>query len=150
MDGSSSEPRTSRKRKRDGTEVPSSSAKTSAPTGAIHTVILLLCAVIAQIHALANDPEKIQGSAVEHLKSAWRTSSEDAARILGSSLYLINHLLQETKGASRERSPSAFESRKRLDNTAYNSCVLAVIELWNTRSLARQDLHDVESNVRIM
>ena len=144
---SSSESRTSRKRKRDSNEVPISSSTPSTTTGAVDTLYMIVCATIAQVGTLTKDSDHTQGFAVEHIKSALRSSSQDAALILGSSLYLTNHLLQEANRISERRSSNTFEARKHLENTAYRFCVSSVVELWSTRSLSRQDPNDNESNV---
>jgi hypothetical protein len=84
---------------------------------------------------------------VEHIKSAVRSSPQDAAQILGISLYLTNHLLQKPNRASERDWSTTSIAQDQIRNTACRFYVSSAVELWSTRSSSRQDPHDTESNV---
>ena len=128
--------RTSRKRRRDGTEIASSESIPRAAIGTIDSAFLALCATVGQLVALSKDSAHIKSLTAEHMKSALRSHLEEAARILGSALFLTNYLLQESNRTSGRRKLATFESREHLKTTAYRFCVSNIVDLWNFRSLA--------------
>ena len=140
--------RTSKKRRRDGTEVAPSQRTARATIGAIDTVFLALCAAVGQLVELTKDSAQIKNFTAEHMKSALRSHLEEAARILGSALFLTNYLLQEPNRTSRWRKLAAFEGREHLETATYTFCVSNIVDLWNLRSLARRIASDNENIVR--
>ena len=139
--------RTSKKRRRDGTDITPSQDTPRAATGAIDSVFLSLCAAFGQLVALTRDSAHIKSPTAEHVKSALRSQLEEAARTLGSALFLTNYLLQEPSKMSRRRKLATFESREHLKTTAFRFCVSNVVDLWNFRSLARRNANDDDNAV---
>ena len=135
---SSNGPRTSKKRKLDGTEVTASEEAVSTATGAFRVVYLAICGTISQLQTFIIDPEQTHGFAVEHMKSSLRSSPEDAAHILGSSCYLTNRLIQTPQGYFYRKKVFTRELQQLLANTGYSSCIIPAIDLWNQRSHTRQ------------
>ena len=139
--------RTSKKRRRDGTEIPSQRTPTSA-IEAIDKVFLALCAAVGQLMALTRDSAHIKSLTAEHMKSALKSDREEAARILGSALFLTNYLLQKPNRRSDRRKLVAFEGREHLEATAYWFCVANIVDLWNFRSPARHIASDNDNTTR--
>ena len=139
--------RTSKKRRRDGTEVTSSQGTSRAAIGAMDNIFVALCATVGQLVALTRDSAHFKSLIVEHMKSALRSHLEEAARILGSALFLANHLLQESNRTSGRSEPATFGSREHVETAAYRSCVSNVVDLWNYRSLARQNASHTKNTV---
>lgn len=138
VESSSNGPRTSKKRKLDGTEVTASEEAVSTATGAFRVVYLAICGTIGQLQTLTIDPEQTHGFAVEHMKSSLRSSPEDAAHILGSSVYLTNRFIQTPHGYFYRKKVLTKEIQKLLANTGYISYIIPAINLWNQRSHTRQ------------
>ena len=139
--------RTSKKRRRDGTDITPSQDTSRAAIGAIDSVFLSLCAAFGQLVALTRDSAHIKSPTAEHVKSALRSQLEEAARTLGSALFLTNYLLQKPSKMSRRRKLATFESREHLKTTAFRFCVSNVVDLWNFRSLARRNANDDDNAV---
>ena len=137
-ESSSNGPRTSKKRKLDGTEVTASEEAVSTATGAFRVVYFAICGTIGQLQTLTIDPEQMHGFAVEHMKSSLRSAPEDAAHILGSSFYLTKHFIQTSHGYFYRKKVFTTELQKLLANTGYISCIIPAINLWNQRSHTRQ------------
>lgn len=147
IESSSSERRTSKKRKLDGAEVTASEAAVSTATGAFRVLYLAICGTVKQLESLTMDPEQVQGFAVEHMKSSLRTSPENAAHILGSSFYLTNRIIQTPQRHWHQKRIFIKGLQKLLADTGYRSCILPVIDLWNRRSIIGQP-SSTSSNVR--
>ena len=139
--------RTSKKRRIDGTEIASSPGTPRAAIGTIDDVLLALCAAVGQLVALTRDSPHIKSHVVEHMKSALKSYLEEAARILGSALFLTNYLLQRSDRTSGRRKLATFESREHLETTAYGFCVSNIVDLWNFRSVARQNASDNDTTI---
>lgn len=139
--------RPSKKRRRDGTEIPPSQRTPTSALGAIDNVFWALCAAVGQLVALTRDTAHIKSLTAEHMKSALRSHLGEAARILGSALFLTNYLLQKTSRTSGRRTPAAFEGREHLETAAYRICVSSIVDLWNLRSFARRSASDDDNTV---
>ena len=139
--------RTSKKRRRDGTEIAPSQGMPRAAIGAIDHVFLALCATVGQLVALTRESANIESLIVEHMKSALRSHLEDAARILGNALFLTNYLLQEPNRTSGRRKLATFEIKEHLETMALRFCVSNIIDLWNFRSPARRIASDNANTV---
>ena len=142
-ESSSGERRTSRKRKRDGREVTAS----EEAAGAFKVLYLAICGTVRQLESLTIDPEQTRGYAVEHMKSSLRISPEDAAHILGSSLYLANRVILTPQRHCRHQRIFTRELQSSLEDTGYSCCILPMTDLWDRRSLVRQH-SSASSNVR--
>ena len=140
--------RTSKKRRRDGTEISPSQRTPTSALGAIDNVFLALCAAVGQLVALTRDAAHIKGLTAEHMKSALRSDRQEAARILGSALCLTNYLLQKPNRMSDRIKLAAFQGRKHLEATPYWFCVANIVDLWNFRSLARHIARDNDNTTR--
>ena len=138
VQSSSSERGTSKKRKRDGTEVTASEAAVSTAIGTFMVLYPAISGTVRQLESLTMDLERKQGFAVEHMKSSLRSSPEDAAHILGSSFYLMNRILQAPQGQWHQNKIFTKELQIPFAHTCYRVCILPVIDLWNRRSLTGQ------------
>ncbi len=138
VESSSSERGTSKKRKRDGTEVTASEAAGSTAIGTFMVLYPAISGTVRQLESLTMDLEQIQGFAVEHMKSSLRSSPEDAAHILGSSFYLMNRIIQAPQRQWHQNKTSTKELQTPFADTGYRVCILPIIDLWNRRSLTGQ------------
>ena len=138
VESSSSERGTSKKRKRDATEVTASESGVSTAIGTFMVLYPAISGTVRQLESLITDPIQIQGFAVEHMKSSLRSSPEDAAHILGSSFYLMNRIIQAPQGQWHQKRISTKELQMPFADTCYRACILPVIDLWNRRSLTGQ------------
>ena len=138
VESSSSELRTSKKRKLDGTDVTAPEEVVSAAVGAFRILYLAICGTIRQLQALTTDLEKIRGYAVEHMKSSLKCSSDDAAHILGSSFYLTNRIIQTPQRHWHQKRIFTKKLLRLFADTGYRSCVDPVVDIWNRRSLIGQ------------
>ena len=146
VEGSSSARRASRKRKRDEKEATASGEAVSTAAGAFKVLYLAICGTVSQLGLLTVDPKQMQGYAVEHMRSCLRNPPEDAAHILGSSVYLTNRVMQTSRYCYQKR-VFTRESHMLQANTGYRSCIVPMIDLWDRRSLAGQHSSTI-SNVR--
>ena len=138
VESSSSGRRTSRKRKLDGTEVTASEEAIKTATGAFRVVYLAICDTLRHLQSLTMDPGQTQGFAVEHMKSSLRTSPEEAARIIGSSFYLMNRAIQTPQRHRQRKRVLTKKFLNLLGNSGYGYCIFPAIGLWNQRSLIGQ------------
>lgn len=139
--------RTSKKRKRDGTEIAPSKRTIRATIGAIDNVFLALCATVGQLVALTKDSAHIKSLTAEYMKSALKSHLEEAAQILGSTLFLTNYLLQKPNTTLGRSNLAAFEGREHLKTATYRFCVSNIVDLWNLRCLARRIASDNNNTV---
>ena len=148
-DGStiSSSTRTAKKRRRDGTEIAPSNGTHRAAIQTVGDVLMALCATIGQLVELTSDSTDIKSLSAEHIKSAMRSPLEEASRILGNTLFLTNHLMQEPNRMSGPRKLATSESSEYLEPAAYRFCVSNMIDLWSFRSLARRNAIDNDNIV---
>ena len=147
VESSANERGTSKKRELDGAEVTTSEEAVSTTTGAFKVLYLAICGTTRQLESLTRDPEQTQGFAVEHMESSLRSSSEDAAHVLGSSFYLANRIIQTSQKHRHQEKIFISERQKQLADSVYVSCVIPMIGLWNRRSLTVQH-SSTSSNVR--
>ena len=138
VESSSSEPETSKKRKRSGTDVTAAEEAVNTATSAFRVLYLAICGTIRQLDSLTIDHEQTQGFAVEHMKSSLRSSPEDAAHILGSSLYLTNRFIQTPQKYWYQKRIFTRALQKLYGESGYRSCIIPVIDVWNQRSLTGQ------------
>lgn len=89
-----------------------------------------------QLQRLTNLPSAQQGFFVEHLKSAFRGTSEQAAEVLKSTVSIADSIL-------RKETKNSTESKVRM----LQKCGDSAAEIWNLRSIAEQDFLDDQSNV---
>ena len=153
VEGSVEESKASKKRKRDGTESggtqsPASSSESTRAmfdeTHDLRRIYIAVCSVVAQLERLTTDSEQTKGYAVEHLRFASRNLVEEAATMLGHSLYVAGQLLQKSR---RGQSPKHRSSTRSIDST-YRACVFASVHLWEKRSSSRSV--DKDDNVCIL
>lgn len=129
----SDEQTSARKRKIDGTEIVPH-RESDGPTLALDTLYAAMCAVVKLLKDFIIDPEHVLGYAAEHMRAALKSSPEEAAIILGSSIYLANRIVQSpNRSHHQKRSSSTRGSQKRLEETAFGSCISPMIEFWNLR-----------------
>ena len=140
--------RTSKKRRRDGTEISPSQRTTTSALGTIDKVFLALCTAVGQLVALTKDSAQVKSLTAEHMKSALKSDREEAARILGTALFLTNNLLQKPNRTSDRSKLAAFEGRQHLEATPYWFCVANIVDLWNFRSLVRHIASDNDNTTR--
>ena len=140
--------RTSKKRRRDGTEISPSQRATTSALGTIDNVFLALCTAVGQLVALTKDSAQAKSLTAEHMKSALKSDREEAARILGTALFLTNYLLQKPNRTSDRTKLAAFEGKEHLEATAYWFCVANIVDLWNFRSLTRHIASDNDNTTR--
>ena len=147
MGSSSSGPRTSKKRKSDGTEITTSEEVINTATGAFRVVYLAICGTLRHLQSLTTDPEQTQGFAVEHMKSSLRISPEEAADIMGSSFYLTNRIIHKPQRHWHRKRIFTMELQKLLEDDGYGTSIFPAVGLWNRRSLMGQN-SSPSSNVR--
>lgn len=147
VESSRHEPRTSKKRKLDGTEATVSPASFDIASEVFRVLYLTTCSAVRQLEALTEDPEHTNRYSVEHMKSSLKSSPEDAAHILGSSFYLTNRLIQTPQRYWNQQRSFTIELQTLLADTGYEFCIFPMIDLWNRRSLIGQN-SSTSSNVR--
>ena len=106
---------------------------------------LAVCSVVILLGELSSESSESSDEwyAVEHLKFVSRTSPEDAASVLGRSLYITNQIIRNSgKGSSSKKLMC-----DRLANPAYSNCVYSLVAFWEKRFLRSQDRSDGTSNV---
>jgi len=129
----SDEQTSARKRKIDGTEIVPH-RESDGPTLVLDTLYVAMCGVVKQLENFIIDAGHVLGYAAEHMRAALKSSSEEAAIILGSSIYLANHILQTPNRSHRRKYWSSVRnSRERLRETAIESCISPMIEFWKLR-----------------
>jgi len=135
---SSDEQTTGRKHKRDGTEI-SLHRESDGPVVVLDTLFVAICGVVRQLENFIIDPGHVHKYAAEHMRAALKSSPEETAIMLGSSMYLVNHILQApNRSRRRNRKTSTWASQKSLEDTVYKSCISSMIEFW---SLFSQNVH---------
>lgn len=144
----------SRKRKRDGSQT--SSFKIINPENDIERLYVSICGVIKQLDTLIrSSAEGSQDFAIEHLKSAFRSSPDQAAEILGSALRVAIHLHDNHHptmilGDSAHYLESEDRSQYVRDIAGiHDACISAVANIWDSRSVTAGDSLDQLSVVGI-
>lgn len=134
IESSSSDDETSaRKRKLDGTEV-IPHRESEGPAVVLDTLYVAMCGVVEQLRYFIMDPGDVLGYAAEHMRAALKSSPEEAAIILGSSIYLMNHILQTpSRSHRRNRKTPIRILKENLEEDAFESCISPMIEFWTLR-----------------
>jgi len=143
VESSESKSRTSKKRRRDGTEAEGSHHLASVRKIETHKIFVAICGLLAQLQFFTVNQEPTQGYAKEHMKSSLKTKPEEAASILGNSLYLVNDILQAPYRSDSRRKTSL----QKFENIACNFCVPSAIDFWVARSAGTPDSYDSTTNV---
>lgn len=140
------QPKKSRKRKRDGSQT--SSLKRINPENDIERLYVSICSVIKQLFTLiGTSSEGSLDFATEHLKSAFRSSPEQAAEILGVALRVASHFIYNQQTMILGDSPHYLESEDRSRFTreilrVHEACISAVANIWDSRSVTPDDTLD--------
>lgn len=101
------------------------------------TLYLSIYSAVIQLQKLTVDLSDVpQGFAVEHLKSAFRSSPEQTASILQSSVLIANDVLK--KGPKYLVEDEARGLR---------ICLRSVVEIWGSHLIKNDSASDLESNV---
>lgn len=140
---SHSETRTSKKRRRDGTEIEESQSFPNIKVSAVHRTFVSVCIFLTQLQSFTTGIENTQNYAVEHMKSSLKSTPQDAAKILGNCLYLVNEILHATY---RDHS-CRYSKAKQLKKIACNLCLSSAVGFWNARSNDTHDFHHSPTNV---
>ena len=148
------QPKKSRKRKRDGAQT-SSFTRTNLENDS-ERLYVSICSVTGQLDTLIGaSPEGQLNFATEHLRSAFRSSPEQAAEILGSAL-TVTRLFIGNERSSTILGDSArsleFDDRNQYIRDIghiHEACFRAVANIWDSRSVTSDDSLDQLSVVRI-
>jgi len=134
IDTSSSDDQTSaRKRKLDGTEI-IPHRESEGPAVVLDTMYVAMCGVVKQLRDFVTDPGDVLGYTAEHMRAALKSSPEEAAIILGSSIYLVNHILQTPNRSHRRNRKTPIRiSKGKLEEDAFESRISSMIEFWTFR-----------------
>ncbi|MCJ1462635.1 hypothetical protein MMC07_001237 [Pseudocyphellaria aurata] len=143
----------SRKRKRDGSHI--SSSQSTNPGNESECLYVSICSAIKQLNTLIG--VSLEGSldfATEHLESAFRSSPEQAAEILGSGLEVSSFFIDNTQPTlilgDLAHDPR-FEDRSQYVRDiarVHDTCISAVVSMWDSRSVTSDDLLD-QLSVRV-
>lgn len=126
----------SRKRKRDG-YLNMLDKKERKLISDFEVLYISIFRATIQLQRLIMDfPSAQQGFFIEHLKSVFRGTSEQAAEILRSTVSIADSILR--KGT---------ENSTEIKVCMLKNCGDSAAEIWNLRSIAGQDLLDDRSNV---
>lgn len=135
-------PKNSRKRKRDDQQADPSLQS----TGDLGYLFASICSTIVQLQAMVNGPTRLRDFAIEHLKSAIRSSPEQAADILGSSMVLAGLIFDKENQSSRNLADSASseDSDKQSQGigpvaVVFEACIGCIVELWNSCSTSTEE-----------
>ena len=99
--------------------------------------------VVTCLQELVRELEQKDAYLVEHLKFSLRNTQEEAASILGRSLYITNQIIQRTP----RNSPISSDVWHELIDATNRNYVDVLVELWESRSRTSQDLSDEISHV---
>lgn len=132
----------SRKRKRDDPR----SGPLQKSIGDLGFLFASICSTIVKLQAIINGPTRFRDFAIEHLKSAIRSSPEQAADILGSSMVLASLIFDEQSQTSRNPAKSASsedsdEQGQSIGPVAavHEACIACIVEIWNSCSASTED-----------
>ena len=119
----------SKKRKRD-TELVSHVPQNYKDIARLYTSI---CCNLIQLQNIAGD--KSRGYAVEHIRAALRSTAEEAAAILGSSLPIVDYLTRNEKSTSTTNTSSTDASTVDTPSTKYDDAwILPIIQYWQSQT----------------
>lgn len=128
-------PTNSRKRKRDDPQ----SGSLQKSIGDLGFLFTSICSTIVKLQAMINGPTRLRDFAIEHLKSAIRSSSEQAADILGSSMVLASLIFDKENQSSRNLADSASSEDPDKQSQSigpvagvHEACIACIVEIWNS------------------
>lgn len=134
-------PTKSRKRKRDDQQ----SGPLQKSIEDLGFLFASICSTIEKLQAIIKGPTGPRDFAVEHLKSAMRSSPEQAADILGSSMVLASLIFDDEHQPTRKLGDSASSEDSDKQNqsirevSVYEACIACMVEIWNSCSATAED-----------
>lgn len=135
-------PTNSRKRKRDDPQ----SGPIQKSFGDLGFLFASICSTIVKLQAIINGPTRLRDFSIEHLKSAIRTSPQQAADIVGSSMVLASLIFDEENQNSRNLADSASsedpdKQSQSIEPVAvvHEACIACIVEIWNSCSTSTED-----------
>ena len=144
-------PRKSRKRKRDG----SRPGPVQKVPGDLEILYKSICCVNKILGAMTRGLKGSQDYAIEHLKSALRSSPEQAADILGSSMALAGFFFNDEHQATMRlgdlvnfHDPGNQREYAKQLVSVHEACISSIIDIWNSLCIAPDDSPDQSSYVR--
>lgn len=134
-------PMNSRKRKRDDPQ----SGPLQKSIGDLRFLFASICSTIVKLQAIINGT-RLRDFAIEHLKSAIRSSPEQAADIFGSSMVLASLIFEEESQNFRNlANPASSEDSDRQSQSigplaaVHEACINCVVKIWKTCSASTED-----------
>lgn len=134
-------PTKSRKRKRDDPQ----SGLLQSSVEDLGFLFASICSTIEKLHAIIKGPTGPRDFAIEHLKSAMRSSPEQAADILGSSMVLTSLIFDDEHQPTRSLGDSASsedsdkQSQSIRDAAVLEACIACIVEIWNSCKATAED-----------
>lgn len=134
-------PTKSRKRKRDEPQ----SGLLQKSIDDLGFLFASICSTIEKLQAIIKGPTGPRDFAIEHLKSAMRSSPEQAADILGSSMVLANLIFDDEHQPTRSLGHSASpedpdkQSQSIRDAAVHEACIACIVEIWNSCTATAED-----------
>lgn len=135
-------PTNSRKRKRDDPQ----SGPLQKSIGDLGFLFASICSTIVKLQAMINGPIRLRDFAIEHLKSAIRSSPEQAADILGSSMVLASLIFDKENQSSRNLADSASSEDPDKQSQSigpvavvHEACIACIVEIWNSCSTSTEE-----------
>ena len=104
-----------------------------------------ICSTIEKLQAITRGPIGPRDFAIEHLKSAMRSSPEQAADILGSSMVLASLIFDDKHQPTRSLGHSASpedpdkQSQSIRDAAVHEACIACIVEIWNSCTATAED-----------
>ena len=99
-----------------------------------------ICGVLGQIiHLTERYPSEMGGFASEHMKAMLRMSPDEAAKVLGPSIYMVTRKIEQPVILQKNRSSQPLEH--------LSTFLSPMVALWDLRSGAADDLAGQASNV---
>ena len=119
----------SRKRKRDANIV-SDVPQNYKDVARLYTSI---CCNLIQLQDIASD--KSRGYAVEHIRAALKSTAEEAAAILGSSLPILDYLTRNEESTSTTNTSSTDASTMDTPSKKYDDAwILPIVQYWRSQT----------------
>lgn len=134
-------PTKSRKRKRDDPQ----SGLLQKSIDDLGFLFASICSTIEKLQTIIKGPTGPRDFAIEHLKSAMRSSPEQAADILGSSMVLANLIFDDEHQSTRSLGHSASpedpdkQSQSIRDAAVHEACIACILEIWNSCTATAED-----------
>ena len=133
----------SKPHKKDNAEITEFDGLTVVGESDIHRTFVSICALLAQLELFTTDVGTTYEYAVEYMKNALKSNPEDAAKILGDSLYLVNNIIHERQRAYTMEQPN----EDTLEEALYGLCASSMLHFWNTRFIFKPEDADNPANV---